>query len=79
MLDHIGLQVQDVEKSLGFYLSAFAPIGMHEVMRFPYGETIVVGLGGPDGQPGKRGRRPAWLGSQASRPSRHTQPVSSFR
>ena len=43
MLDHIGLQVQDVEKSLDFYLRTFAPIGMHEVMRFPYGETIVVG------------------------------------
>jgi len=51
MLDHIGLQVQDVEKSLDFYLSTFGAIGMHEVMRFPYGETIVVGLGGPDGQP----------------------------
>jgi catechol 2,3-dioxygenase-like lactoylglutathione lyase family enzyme len=51
MLDHIGLQVQDVEKSADFYLTTFAAIGMHEVMRFPYGETIVVGLGGPDGQP----------------------------
>src|SRR6266702_8902147 len=51
MLDHIGLQVQDVEKSLDFYLGAFAAIGMREVMRFPAGETIVVGLGGADGQP----------------------------
>src|SRR2546430_17382697 len=51
MLDHIGMQVQDVEKSLDFYLSPFGAIGMREVMRFPYGETIVVGLGGPDGQP----------------------------
>ena len=51
MLDHIGLQVQDVEKSLDFYLRTFAPIGMRELMRFPYGETIVVGLGGADGQP----------------------------
>src|SRR3954469_5233778 len=50
MLDHIGLQVQDVEKSLDFYLRTFAAIGMREVMRFPYGETIVAGLGGPDGQ-----------------------------
>ena len=47
MLDHIGLQVQDVEKSLDFYLGTFAAIGMREIMRFPYGETIVVGLGGP--------------------------------
>jgi len=51
MLDHIGLQVQDVEKSLDFYLGTFAAIGMREIMRFPYGETIVVGLGGADGQP----------------------------
>src|SRR6266704_3451930 len=51
MLDHMGLQVQDVEKSLDFYLRTFAAIGMHEIMRFPYGETIVAGLGGPDGQP----------------------------
>ena len=46
MLDHIGLQVQDVGKSLDFYLRTFAAIGMHEAMRFPYGETIVVGLAG---------------------------------
>src|SRR5262249_9037061 len=51
MLDHIGLQVQDVEKSLDFYLGTFAAIGMREIMRFSYGETIVVGLGGADGQP----------------------------
>ncbi len=50
MLDHIGLQVQDVEKSLDFYLRTFGPIGMREIMRFPAGDTIVVGLGGPDGQ-----------------------------
>ena len=33
MLDHIGLQVQDVEKSLDFYLRTFGTIGMHEAMR----------------------------------------------
>ena len=52
MLDHIGLQVQDVEASLEFYLRTFAPIGMREVMRFPAGGSIVVGLAsGPDGPP----------------------------
>jgi catechol 2,3-dioxygenase-like lactoylglutathione lyase family enzyme len=51
MLDHIGLQVQDVEKSLDFYLRTFAAIGMHEAMRFPYGESIAVGLAGPDDFP----------------------------
>jgi catechol 2,3-dioxygenase-like lactoylglutathione lyase family enzyme len=52
MLDHIGVQVADVEASLAFYLRAFAPIGMHEVLRFPDGgDSVVVGLAGPDGTP----------------------------
>jgi catechol 2,3-dioxygenase-like lactoylglutathione lyase family enzyme len=51
MLDHIGLQVRDVEASLEFYLRAFAAIGMREAMRFPYRDTITVGLAGPDGVP----------------------------
>jgi catechol 2,3-dioxygenase-like lactoylglutathione lyase family enzyme len=51
MLDHIALQVHDVEASLAFYLSTFAPIGMREAMRFPYGDGIVVGLSGQDGVP----------------------------
>ena len=51
MLDHIGIQVADVEASLAFYLGTFAPIGMHEVVRFPAGDTFVVGLAGPEGIP----------------------------
>ena len=51
MLDHMGLQAQDVEKSLHFYLRVFAPIGMREAMRFPVGDSIVAGLAGPDGPP----------------------------
>jgi catechol 2,3-dioxygenase-like lactoylglutathione lyase family enzyme len=51
MLDHIGIQVQDVDKSLAFYLSTFAPIGMCEAMRFPVGQSFVVGLAGPAGPP----------------------------
>ena len=49
MLDHIGVQVADVEASLAFYLRAFAAIGMREAMRFPVGDSFVVGLSGPDG------------------------------
>ena len=49
MLDHIGLQAQDVEASLAFYLRTFAAIGMREAMRFPAGDSIVAGLSGPDG------------------------------
>jgi len=51
MLDHIGLQAKDVEASLAFYLRTFAAIGMREVMRFPYGDSMAVGLSGPDGVP----------------------------
>ncbi|MDQ6650723.1 MAG: VOC family protein [Actinomycetota bacterium] len=51
MIDHVGVQVHDVESSLAFYLSAFAPIGIREVMRFPVGDSFVVGLSGPDGFP----------------------------
>jgi catechol 2,3-dioxygenase-like lactoylglutathione lyase family enzyme len=51
MLDHIGLQAQDVKASLEFYLRVFAPIGMREAMRFPAGDGIVVGLAGA-GEPG---------------------------
>jgi catechol 2,3-dioxygenase-like lactoylglutathione lyase family enzyme len=51
MLDHIGLQVQDVAASLDFYLRTFAPIGMREAMRFRHGDGFVVGLCGPDGVP----------------------------
>jgi catechol 2,3-dioxygenase-like lactoylglutathione lyase family enzyme len=52
MLDHVGVQVADVEASLAFYVGAFGPVGVHEVMRFPDGgDSIVVGLAGPDGVP----------------------------
>jgi catechol 2,3-dioxygenase-like lactoylglutathione lyase family enzyme len=51
MLDHIGVQVADVEASLAFYLRAFAAIGMREAMRFPVGDSFVVGLSGPDRPP----------------------------
>ena len=51
MLDHLGIQVADVEASLEFYVRAFAPIGMHEVMRFPVGDTFVIGLAGREGLP----------------------------
>ncbi|NJC71245.1 VOC family protein [Planosporangium thailandense] len=52
MLDHIGLQVADVEASLAFYLRTFAPLGMREAMRFPHAGSFVVGLAGSDGGPG---------------------------
>ena len=51
MIDHLGVQVADVEASLAFYLTSFEPIGLREIMRFPVGASFVVGMGGPDGVP----------------------------
>ncbi len=51
MLDHLSLQCSDVDEAAGFYATAFAPIGVTEVMRFPRGSGSVVGLAGTDGQP----------------------------
>jgi catechol 2,3-dioxygenase-like lactoylglutathione lyase family enzyme len=51
MIDHMGIQVADVETSLAFYLRTFEPIGMREVVRFPHGDAFVVGLSGTDGVP----------------------------
>jgi catechol 2,3-dioxygenase-like lactoylglutathione lyase family enzyme len=51
MLDHVGVQVADVEASVGFYLRAFGPLGLREAMRFPVGDSFVVGFAGPDGPP----------------------------
>ena len=51
MMDHLGVQVADLETSLTFYLTAFAPLGLHEAMRIPVPPSAVVGLSGPDGHP----------------------------
>ena len=52
MLDHLGVQAADVDAAAAFYLKAFGPIGMREIVRFPQPDVgAVVGLGGPDGQP----------------------------
>jgi catechol 2,3-dioxygenase-like lactoylglutathione lyase family enzyme len=64
MLDHLGVQVADVEASLAFYLRVFAPIGIREVMRFPRGDGLVVGLSGPEGIPD------FWLGPSAGSETR---------
>ena len=64
MLDHVGVQVADVEASVAFYLRTFAAIGMREAMRIPVGGTVVVGLAGrhrgprPLARPGRRRRDP---------------------
>jgi catechol 2,3-dioxygenase-like lactoylglutathione lyase family enzyme len=51
VLDHVGVQVADVETSVAFYLQVFGPIGLRELMRFPVGDSFVVGFGGAEGKP----------------------------
>ena len=51
MLDHVGVQVADVEAAAAFYARAFGPIGLREVLRFPVRDSSVVGFAGPDGKP----------------------------
>ena len=52
MMDHLGIQVSDVQASVAFYLRVFAPVGFQEVVRIPTGgDDVVVGLGGPNGKP----------------------------
>ena len=52
MLDHLGIQVADVEASLQLYLRTFSAIGLREAMRIPVDDgTFVVGMAGPDGVP----------------------------
>jgi catechol 2,3-dioxygenase-like lactoylglutathione lyase family enzyme len=57
MLDHLSLQVADVDAAAAFYTSVFAPAGVREAMRFERPEGPVVGLSGPDGFP------KLWLGA----------------
>ena len=56
MIDHLGLQVADVDAAATFYLRTFAAIGLQEIMRFPVGDSHYVGMGGSDGKPS------FWLG-----------------
>jgi catechol 2,3-dioxygenase-like lactoylglutathione lyase family enzyme len=51
MLDHLALQARDVAGAADFYVRLFGPLGMREIMRYPRGGDVVVGLGGPDGFP----------------------------
>jgi len=51
MLDHLFLQVADVDASLAFYLRMFAPLGIREAMRVPHPDGFEVGLACPDGKP----------------------------
>src|SRR4051794_19500206 len=51
MLYHLGILSAHAAAALGFYLPAFGPLGMQEILRYDVPEGLVVGLGGPDGFP----------------------------
>lgn len=57
MIDHIGIAVSDLEKSLAFYAAALAPLGYTVMMKFPG----VAGLGA-DGKPD------FWLSQEQGKP-----------
>jgi catechol 2,3-dioxygenase-like lactoylglutathione lyase family enzyme len=63
VIDHLALQVTDVHAAAALYVRLLAPLGIKEVMRFPRGEELVVGLGGPDGVP------QFWLGPAGGQPT----------
>jgi catechol 2,3-dioxygenase-like lactoylglutathione lyase family enzyme len=56
VIDHLALQVADVDAAAAFYVRVFAPAGVREAMRFDGPDGSVVGLSGPDGMP------QLWLG-----------------
>lgn len=51
MIDHLALQVEDVDAAVRFYTSVFAALELREAMRQEREEAVVVGLSGPDGFP----------------------------
>jgi catechol 2,3-dioxygenase-like lactoylglutathione lyase family enzyme len=48
VIDHVGVQVTDVEASLDFFLTVFAPLGLKEAVRIPteYGPVVGLAAGG---------------------------------
>lgn len=44
MIDHLGIQVADVQSALTFYATALAPVGLHEAVRIPQPPAFVVGM-----------------------------------
>jgi catechol 2,3-dioxygenase-like lactoylglutathione lyase family enzyme len=51
VIDHLALQVADVDAAAAFYVRVFAALGIREAMRRTGEEGLVVGLSGPDGFP----------------------------
>ena len=51
LLDHVAVQVADVDASSAFYLRMFAPLGLREALRYPVRDSWAIGLSGKDGFP----------------------------
>jgi catechol 2,3-dioxygenase-like lactoylglutathione lyase family enzyme len=51
VIDHLSLQVRNVDAAAGFYTTVFAAAGVRELMRYEDAGSPVVGLCGPDGRP----------------------------
>jgi catechol 2,3-dioxygenase-like lactoylglutathione lyase family enzyme len=51
VIDHLSLQVADVDAAAAFYTGVFAPLGVRVAMRHASPGGEVVGLCGPDGYP----------------------------
>jgi catechol 2,3-dioxygenase-like lactoylglutathione lyase family enzyme len=51
VIDHLSLQVRDVDAAASFYTSVFAAAGVQELMRYDDAHGTVVGLCGPDRNP----------------------------
>ncbi|GGM03550.1 VOC family protein [Nakamurella endophytica] len=51
MLDHIGVQVADVDAAVHWYTQVLAPLGVVEAVRIPTPQGPVVGFAGPAGDP----------------------------
>ena len=64
MIDHLALQVADVDAAAAFYARVFAAAGIREAMRLDGPGGPVVGLAGPDGFP------KLWLGPLVDRGAR---------
>src|SRR4051794_33654256 len=51
MIDHFGVPAVDPAAAATFYTTVFAPLGMHEAMRFDTPGGPVIGLADASGQP----------------------------
>ena len=51
VLDHLSLQVDDVDAAATYYVRIFAPLDVREAMRLVRPEGTIVGLSGADGFP----------------------------